>query len=139
MLIPRPLTPPPFFTVSVDVVITPSHLDSRQCGTGLQVSSGSLSLLSLTLFAPPPSFVDAAVFHLHHRQCDRLPMAFIAVDTASALPITQRGYRLPTSTSTVVDTLGYSHFLHRLQRSGRRPAPPLYLFLKLLSMYAEIY
>jgi hypothetical protein len=39
---------------------------------------------------------------------------------------------------TAID--GYSHFLHRFQRSGRRLAPPLYLkLLKLLSMYAEIY
>jgi len=72
-------------------------------------------------------------------------MAFTAVDAASALPITQRGYRLPISASTVVDTLDYSrrrrhsHFLHGLQRSGRRPTPLLYLFMKLLSMYAEIY
>ena len=64
-------------------------------------------------------------------------MPFTAVDAGSALPITQCGYRLPTSASTVADTLGYSHFFHRFQRSGRRLAPPLYLFLTLLRSYFQ--
>ena len=108
MLIPRPLTPPPFFTVPIDVVITPSHLDIRQCGTVVstsmaEASTGSLPPSSLTQFIAPLSFVDAsvAVVHLHHRQRGRhLPMAFTAVDAASALPVTQRCYRLPTSASS---------------------------------------
>jgi hypothetical protein len=55
------------------------------------------------------------------------------MDAASTLSITQLGYdRLPTSSSTAVNTLGYSHFLYGLKQSERRPALPLYLFLNLL-------
>jgi len=72
-------------------------------------------------------------------------MAFIAINAASALPITQRGYRLPISASTVVDTLDYSrrrhhsHFLHGTSSSPSSLSIPEVTFRDLLSALCRSY